>query len=108
MWASVSIRGERVRWVLTAPRLHLIFRNADGSPTAYTWYFFAVATFMIASGIWTLISPSSYARFWMMGRRGHGFQPHPVVARVLGAVGILAALVAVAWMAMLAEPGRLY
>lgn len=95
--------------VLIAPTLHLVFRTAEGAPTATTWYLFAVAAFMIVMGGWMLISPSSYARFWMRSPTGRSLlPPPPAVARAIGAIAILTALVATAWMAFLAEPGHLY
>ena len=91
-----------------APLLHLVFRNANGSLTEFSWYLVAVVAFVIGSGLWTLISPSSYAHFWAMGRQTRGSTLSPSIARIVGAAGIVAGLAWLIWMAFISEPGRLY
>lgn len=94
--------------------LHLVFRNADGSLTGFSWYFAAVALFMIGSGIWCLVSPQSYSRlmrsrvFPPPGGRFWSAISTPLWVRVSGATAVVAALGFMTWVVFFSDPGRLY
>ncbi len=89
--------------------LHLIFRNPDGSLTDFSWYFAAVATFMVISGIWSLISPESYRRFSLGSKRAQASKLPPLwLLRTAGGVGIVAAVGFMGWAIFFSTPGKLY
>lgn len=95
--------------------LHLIFRNPDGTLTFFSWYFALVALFMVASGIWSLLSPQSYVRFMTRGRwvkpqsgRLWMVMASPRWVRITGAVAIVAAVCFMGWVVLFSVPGRLY
>jgi hypothetical protein len=95
--------------------LHIIFRNPDGSLTVYSRYLALVALFMIASGIWSLLSPHSYVRFTTQGRWVKPpsgpfwtIMSQPRSVRIVGTVAILVAVGFMGWVVFVYAPGRLY
>ncbi len=95
--------------------LHLVFRNFDGSLTAYSWFLAAVAFFMGGAGIWCLVSPESYVRYMSRGRwskppTGNFWTTiaSPRWTRISGALAIIAAVGFMAWVLLLSIPGQLY
>lgn len=95
--------------------LALVFRNPDGSLTFYTWFLAAVALFMIGSGIWSLISPTSYVRYttqsrWVKPPTGKFWttMSSPRWVRALGVLAIVVAVGFMTWVLFFAAPGVLY
>lgn len=95
--------------------LHLLFRNPDGSFTFFSWYIAYVALFMVASGIWSLLSPQSYVRIMTQGRWAK--PPNGVLwatiasprwVRAAGLLAIVAAVAFMGWVLLFSVPGRLY
>ncbi len=82
--------------------LALVFRNPDGSLTFYTWFLGAVAVFMIGSGIWSLVSPTSYVRYPTQSRlvkpTTGQFWTTVSSPRWVRAIGVLAIVMAVGFM----------
>ena len=95
--------------------LHLIFRNPDGSFTFFSWYLAFVALFMVASGIWSLLSPQSYVRFMTQGRWAKPpsgqlwtTMSSPRWVRTVGLVAIAVTVGFMGWVLLFSVPGRLY
>ena len=95
--------------------LHLVFRNFDGSLTPYSWFFAAVALFMVESGIWCLVSPDSYVRYmtqsrWARPPSGQFWttMSSPRWVRISGALAIIVAVGFMSWVLLLSVPGHLY
>jgi uncharacterized membrane protein HdeD (DUF308 family) len=95
--------------------LSLIFRNSDGSLTAYSWFLAVVALFMISSGIWCVVSPESYVRYMTRSRwveppsgRFWSTMRSPRWVRASGVLAIVAAVGFMTWALFFTVAGRLY